>query len=456
MKNRILSFVLAVVMVFAMIPAVAIGSNAADGLGIKISLSNYTVAPGGTAYVDLYASVDNLAGNDGLCNFQVYFDLPEGVTIAETGYTIYSEGTKGVKSTVNVTDKMIAATADAGEYLVMLDQLTAKGGALLATVAFNVTGSASEYEIKVTKVSDFAMRSEEGDIKPSDADLAAIDPASGKITVATVATGVADANDETLDRYDSPEYNSKNEKVVSVVGLDMDTWEDYTQSGTYGTLFVPSTVKNIASDGFDGTKATVTEALILKNTEAYTDGAAGILTIFRAGVRAKTPPTIYYHKRTNRADTMYDSLAGGLPAAYLKNIMSAGAVIAGEGDTKNVTFYGNIVVEDVKYQDVFVEAVLTNAEGEDRIFTTEDKENPGKNRYVYTTLTSGETVLVTTDEAVSVAGGTYVDGAYLFGGVINNVPAEVLSTLRVTAYGRTWDANGNLIYVCSDVWTPAA
>ena len=49
MKNRIISFVLAVVMVFAMIPAVALGASAAGGLGIELTLANYTVAPGGTA-----------------------------------------------------------------------------------------------------------------------------------------------------------------------------------------------------------------------------------------------------------------------------------------------------------------------------------------------------------------------------------------------------------------------
>ena len=401
MKNRILSFVLAVVMVFAMIPAVAIGSNAADGLGIKISLSNYTVAPGGTAYVDLYASVDNLAGNDGLCNFQVYFDLPEGVTIAESGYTIYCEGVKTPQSTVNVKDGMIAATADAGEYLVMLDQLTAKGGALLATVAFNVTGAeGTVYDIIATKVTDFAMRSEAGDTKPSAADLAAAEFVGGKITVGTPATG----------------------EIVE----------------TNGVVYFPASISAFAAA--DAAKYNG-NSYVVKNT------APSDVSMFL--IKQYTTPgfTVYCHKRTNRADTAATQIAA--IGATVKNIMSAGAVV----DGSTVTFYGNIVVEDVKYQDVFVEAVFT-VDGEDRIFTTE--KDPETNKYVYTTLTSGETVLVTTDEAVAEAGGTYVDGAYLFGGVINNVPAEVLSTLRVTAYGRTWDANGNLIYVCSDVWTPAA
>ena len=451
MKNRILSFVLAVVMVFAMIPAVAIGSNAADGLGIKISLSNYTVAPGGTAYVDLYASVDNLAGNDGLCNFQVYFDLPEGVTIAESGYTIYSEGTKGVYSTVNVNDNMIGGTADAGEFLVTVDQLTAKGGALLATVAFNVTGDeGAVYDIIATKVSDFAMRSEEGDTKPSDADLGAAKFVGGKITVATVATGAADAYEGNGETYAIPSVNAAGQTVVKVNAAGKMT-------GSFDTLIVPVTATVFA---YPAISAAQYNAIALKNTQ-YEKMLAGI----SEGIKSGEISTLYYHKRTNSADTTVDTIKKGIKAleqdyydnygeeieynVALKNIMSAGAVV----DGSTVTFYGNIVIEDVKYQDVFVEAVFT-VDGEDRIFTTE--KDPETNKYVYTTLTSGETVLVTTDEAVSVAGGTYVDGAYLFGGVINNVPAEVLSTLRVTAYGRTWDANGNLIYVCSDVWTPAA
>ena len=79
MKNRILSFVLAVVMVFAMVPAFAIGASAAgEKMNLQLSLSDFTVtAAGETAYVDLYASVESLMGNDGICNFQVYFDLPE-------------------------------------------------------------------------------------------------------------------------------------------------------------------------------------------------------------------------------------------------------------------------------------------------------------------------------------------------------------------------------------------
>lgn len=407
MKNRILSFVLAVVMVLAMVPVAAIGASAESGMGIEFSLSNYTVTPGGTAYVDLYASVDDMLGYDGICNFQVYFTLPEGVSICQDGHTYYNVGVKPVAGTVNVGDAMICGSAygDLGEYIATAEQLTAKGGALLATVAFSVPAAAegTVYDITVASVSDFNLRKTEGetqtDAKTADADLAAAVKGTGKVTIGTATVGEATTTD--------------------------------------GVVYFPASISAFAAADagkYNG------NSYVVKNT------APSDVSMFL--IKQYTTPgfTVYCHKRANGVDTAATQIAA--TGATVKNILSAGAIVDGE----TVTFYGNLVIEDAQYEDVCVEAKFTYVDGEETVTRTFTSKATTK---VYTTLTNGgkDAVVVSTSESVATAAGAeHADGAYLFGAVVNGVKAAEY-TLEVVAYGRTWDANGNLIYVCSDVYS---
>ena len=402
MKNRILSFVLAVVMVLAMVPVAAIGASAEGGMGIEFSLSNYTVTPGGTAYVDLYASVEDMLGYDGICNFQVYFTLPEGVSICQDGHTYYNVGVKPVAGTVNVGDAMICGSAygDLGEYIATAEQLTAKGGALLATVAFSVPEAeeGTVYDITVANVSDFNLRKTEGetqnDVKTAEADLAAAVKGTGKVTVGTATVGEATTTD--------------------------------------GVVYFPASISAFAAADvakYNG------NSYVVKNT------APSDVRMFL--IKQYTTPgfTVYCHKRANGVDTAATQLA--TTGATVKNILSAGAIVDGE----TVTFYGNIVIEDAQYEDVCVEAKFTYVDGEETVTRTFTSK---ATKYVYTTLTNDGAPVVSTNEEFANAAGAFVDGSYLFGAVVNGVPAG--ATFEVTAYGRTKDANGNLIYVCSDAY----
>ncbi len=402
MKKRILSFVLAVVMVLAMVPVAAIGASAEGGMGIEFSLSNYTVTPGGTAYVDLYASVEDMLGYDGICNFQVYFTLPEGVSICQDGHTYYNVGVKPVAGTVNVGDAMICGSAygDLGEYIATAEQLTAKGGALLATVAFSVpvAEEGTVYDITVANVSDFNLRKTEGetqnDVKTAEADLAAAVKGTGKVTIGTATVGEATTTD--------------------------------------GVVYFPASISAFAAA--DAAKYNG-DSYVVKNT------APSDVSMFL--IKQYTTPgfTVYCHKRANGVDTAATQIAA--TGATVKNILSAGAVVDGQ----TVTFYGNIVVDDVQYEDVCVEAKFTYTNGGDTVTKTFTSK---ATKYVYTTLTNDGAPVVSTNEEFANAAGAFVDGSYLFGAVVNGVPAG--ATFEVTAYGRTWDANGNLIYVCSDAY----
>lgn len=440
MKKRILSFVLAVVMVLAMVPVAAIGASAEGGMGIEFSLSNYTVTPGGTAYVDLYASVEDMLGYDGICNFQVYFTLPEGVSICQDGHTYYNVGVKPVAGTVNVGDAMICGSAygDLGEYIATAEQLTAKGGALLATVAFSVPAAAegTVYDITVANVSDFNLRKTEGetqnDVKTSEADLAAAVKGTGKVTVQTVEDVVAEG------------YEGAGESYTIPYGTDSLT-KDGKLTGSFDTLIIPATVSSASKNALQG--ATFA-GVALKNTQ-YTTLLAGVSALVEGG----KVDTIYYHKRANGVDTTKDTVISAIAAleeeneeeydVAVKNILSAGAVVDGQ----TVTFYGNIVVDDVQYEDVCVEAKFTYTNGGDTVTKTFTSK---ATKYVYTTLTNDGAPVVSTNEEFANAAGAFVDGSYLFGAVVNGVPAG--ATFEVTAYGRTKDANGNLIYVCSDAY----
>ncbi len=429
MKKRILSFVLAAVMVLAMIPVAVIGANAATEMGIELKLSNYTVTPGGTALVDLYASVKDLGDNDGICNFQVYLTLPDGVSLKSEGYTFYYVGTKGVKGTVNTEEKMICASADAGEYIATAEQLTVKGGALIATIALDVASTfedGTELEIGIASVSDFKLRKIDGetqtDSDPTAADFDAVTYGSGTVYVSTAGTGADDNGQGDGSDYTLPATNSQGQKVTATG----------TYQGSYGTVFYPAAVDTISGPIF-------AKAYVIKNTApAKLDLFSTRKTMASIGMGDENY-TVYRHVRANGQGNVDALLAGvGVDAGKIKNILSAGAQI----NDGSVVAYGNIAVADKAYDYVYVVATITLANGETKTKTS------AETRYVYTTLNQDDKTVATTDADVAQATGKGVEGAYLYGMVVN-VPSEVAS-VTVTAYGCTSDANGNPIIVCSD------
>lgn len=426
MKNRILSFVLALVMVLALVPVAAIGSSAEAEKTLDISLGHVTVAPGETVLLPLYAELSTGDGYQGISFWQFVFDY-EDVATMDGANSIFSVTAGTPTKAVNNAQKLAANTSDSGAlaHCAPIAEATAKGGALLALLAFTVDASVAEgtvLQVAPAAIDEFALASydEAGAVtRCEDMEAAgfAVNFIPGTITVATVGETAAPANEDEVDFYSIPEYVD-GDKVTSII-------KDQLQAGTYGTLYVPASIVEVAKKSCTGE---VTDALIFKNTEAF-DGYDIIADMAEEA-------TIYFHRLANGTDTMYDTIVDDGYENTLVNILGGGATVK-EGA---LTVYGTIRVEDLAYEKVIVEAVIG-----DRVFESEFT-------CVYTTLTNGGKAVVSTNAGVVEAGAADGEGVYVFGLTITGVPAGEYDVV-VNVYGLTASSSGSPVYVVNDATT---
>lgn len=426
MKNRILSFVLALVMVLALVPVAAIGSSAEAEKTLDISLGHVTVAPGETVLLPMYAELSTDGGFQGISYWQLKFDYESSATLqsATTKFFVTAGSSYG---TTNNTTKEAGITADSGAlaHCAPMAEATAKGGALLALLSFTVDASVEEgtvLEVAPVDIVNFCLGSydEAGAVTRGEVEAEgyAVNFIPGTITVATVGETAAPANEDEVDFYSIPEY-VEGDKVTSII-------KDQAQAGTYGTLYVPASIVEVAKKSCSGE---VTDALIFKNTDAF-DGYDIIADM------ATEEATIYFHRLANGTDSMYDTIVDDGYENTLVNILGGGATVK-EGA---LTVYGTIRVEDLAYEKVVVEAVIG-----DRVFESEFT-------CVYTTLTNGGKAVVSTNAGVVEAGAADGEGVYVFGLTITGVPAGEYDVV-VNVYGLTASSSGSPVYVVNDATT---
>ncbi|MBQ8399381.1 MAG: hypothetical protein IJX08_05355, partial [Clostridia bacterium] len=221
MKNRILSFVLAVVMVLALVPATVLASSAAQN-DVTVTMGNGTAVPGGLAYLGVFVSDTSVGDYDGICNLQVKFTLPEGITVVEdkTECSWYVTGAEPSWFT-NVSAAQAAGTADAGEFIATAAALEAKGGAYVATLAFEVADTvvAGTYDVSFV-VEELTYRGT-ADVKHDD--LASITTVSGKIIVGAEGDFAADEYEGSGEDYVVSATNASGKVVTSLLNADGDS-----------------------------------------------------------------------------------------------------------------------------------------------------------------------------------------------------------------------------------------
>ena len=139
MRNRILSVIMAVVMVLSMTALFTVGSSADGETNYTLTLGTVDVFCGQTAYVDVTLSATDMPSNLHIREWQI--TLSGDFTISETDSTFYGSGPSAISSFVNESTKKVGATCARDENLGTAAQVNADGGYRLATLALTATAN---------------------------------------------------------------------------------------------------------------------------------------------------------------------------------------------------------------------------------------------------------------------------------------------------------------------------
>ena len=156
MRNRIMSALLAVVMVVSMAALFTLGSSA-DAATYTLTLSSVDIVAGQTAYVDVILTATNMDSDLHIREWQI--TLSEGVTASEADSTFYGN-TGTVYSFINEDDNIVGASVSKRGNLGTSEQLNGDGFKLatLALTAAETTTVTATVEVLTTEASDFATR----------------------------------------------------------------------------------------------------------------------------------------------------------------------------------------------------------------------------------------------------------------------------------------------------------
>ncbi|MBQ9467532.1 MAG: hypothetical protein IJU52_00820 [Clostridia bacterium] len=416
MKTRILSLVLAVIMVVSMAAVFSVSSSAEDEFGVTVTLGNAYVTPDDTvAYLDVYVSADALPeGYDHLRNWEFVF---EGANVTE-GSKFYVSGDNAFGFT-NTESNTIGNSANSGYNVGTLAQVTSRGGWKIASIAFAVSGAAGdEIDVSIATVNALSAEKvivgggEEGKDAYEQYKLAEkATVAAGKIYVveAAAAEAVVGAGE---DLYVPAFVDGKK------VTIDADTY-----TGEFGDVYIAAPITDAFVEVFEADA----ENYVIKNPdfEDITDLADG--------------NGVYYHKKANGATPIVDAY-DGLSAkqkkkvTFFENILAVkdGAAVAGD----EVTFVAGLNVKDLWYDDLTIVVEIAET---GKVYEASVKK-------VYTTLNG----IASVDADTATADGIdAVDMAYINGLTLFGVPAGTF-TANVTLFGTTDDVSGTPIVVCSD------
>ena len=429
MKTRILSLVLAIVMVLSMAAVFSIASSADEAAeGLTVTVGTTYAVPGTTAWVDVYVSAKSIpAGWHHLRNWQFDFEGAAGVGERDC---YASAGDKF--GFFNENTNTYGFTVDTGYDAGMPEQILALGGWKIASLSFAVPADATgTIAVSVSNVT--ALGFEEDDYKtPIAVDTDSVALVAGKIVVVPGISAASEYPDDPTGDFVIPTVNAAGERINSVYNESED---DIAVAGEYGTFIIPACITVGIDDLFDAIEF---EELVLKST-AITDAQA--TTIAKLGSNSD-PVQVYIHKRANGGGTTaaaFDSLSNlNKKKVNVMNILASYENTV-KVDGNVVSFVGGIVPKaDLDYSKFVLEAKFVQGENV-KVISKETKK-------IFKTVTGLASTVETTASAQS---SEYVVGSYIAGLKINGVPAGDY-TATFTFYGVTPDVNGNPIYVCSD------
>ncbi len=445
MKNRILSFVLALVMVLALVPATVLTSSATGDEKITFTFGNVTVTPGEVAGLDLYVEASSLpAGHTGLVDYEFFFESSEGLSPlpapAKDGQEekqgfITADGSLTTNGYMNESTKKMGVTGGTAR-VATAEAMTAKGGAYLGTIKFTVAEDVEPGTTLTVVGTALVTASYKHETNAETTKISADAEVSFKAGTITVVgeknEGAADAVVGTGESVTIPSTNAQGQTVTSITNNIM---------GAFDTIYVPARIESI---GMMSMMNAEPKNLVLKSTDYDAVALQGVSLMGNMLVSKQVTATVYYHKRANETDTTYDTIktmAGIVPKNILDTTGAAPVVVG-----NSVSVYGAIEVDDRDYNYVTVE-VSFYQNG-----TLIKKIESDEQTCVYTTLKYGTDVLVGTTDPDKIDDATGIvanDGTYLTGLTVTNVPAGEYQ-VKVVVYGSTNDVNGTPIIVCSD------
>lgn len=413
MKNRIISCVLAVLMVVSMMTVLAVSSSA-EVAGLKVVVGNAYGVAGETAMVDIYVVASDLGDYLKLRDWQFVFD---GAKVTGTG-NAYVTSDNDPKAFANTTTNTVGCSTNNGQYVIDKFAALAVGGSKIATIAFDVPAEANaDIELTISEVTSLTFETaESGNNEAAKAEVVA-----GKIIPVDSLESNAPAYAGTGADYTIPSFYEGARVTKIAKGGKL--------SGTFGNVNVPATIASVAAAGLTGTYASFN----VKNANLDKASLGALVE------KVAEDGVIFYTKRADGTDTAFASLTD-----YIEN------------DSTNEPEIANVLAQQIVVKENTITVLATIAAPDDefnsiRLVVTNEN---GKVYEMTTKAVAGtvEGVASTSFETAEAQGITPVSGAYLAGLKLTNVP-EAYHTLTVTVYATTLDGNGNEIVVCSDTQT---
>ena len=432
--KKLLSMILAIVMVASLAAVFAVNANATDGVsGLTVTLGTAYAEAGTTAWVDVYVKATALpAEYTMLRDWQFIF---EGATVHEAGageeksYSVlcYPEGSD--YGFVNYGKNQIGNTTDSAAHCAEAAQVLCKGGVRIASVLFDVpAGSTGEIAVTVGTVDVMHFQNDtltQFDVQPD------VTVVAGKIVVVETANGVSAEYEGAGEDYVVP-TTSTNGRITSMLNADGDP----VFTGEFGTLVVPAAIVDVG-DGIEEIESI--GAIVLKST---TLERADATAVAGKGSSSNKLPVFILDRPNGLATTpdAFDSISSSNKKKVDVQYLLQPVGFSVEGNV--ATFIGGIAAEDTDFYDVAVEIKFA-AQG--RTFCTDTT------KICYTVAANG-TVFATTNADTLAAAAGAIDAtafAYISGASIKGMPAGDY-TAEVTFYATTDDANGTPIVVCGN------
>ena len=404
--------------------------------GLTVSLGTAYGVPGGTASVEIFVSAQSLPyTHEMLRDWQFIFS---GASIHQRAqgeakpYTVLCYPTGSDYGFVNNSKNQVGNTCDHGAYCAVASQVTARGGVWLGTVLFDVPANAEgEITVSIETVNVMHFQDQNGhqfDVKNQ------ITVVAGKIIVLDGVTGYSTPYEGEGEDYVLPTLSADGKTRITNALAWIDDDEDVAFSGEFGALIVPAAITTNLDSVFDEVDV---EKIVLKSTE-ITD-TADIMGVLSKGT-SKNPIDVYIHDRPNGLNdtqAVFDGLSSSnKKKVTLHNILEVYPEAIVDGNT--VCFVAGIAVPDTDYEDLTFELDFGG-----RVFAQATDK-------IYTTITGYASVNETTAATQSIE---YVENmTYLTAASVSGVPSGTYD-VALTLYGRTQDALGSLITVCSETVT---
>lgn len=399
--------------------------------GLTVSLGTAYAAPGGDAKVEVFISAESLPyTHEVLRDWQFRF---AGAQINKRDYDIRTyaidpSGTGKDYSFINLDTNTAGSTTGVECYTTSAELVTCRGGAYLGTLSFTVPANATgEIEISVAHVD--VLRFQDGALNKFDVkSQVTLNP--GKIIVLDSVDGCSEVHEGEGEDYILPTFSTDGKTRITT-SLTED--EEAAFFGEYGVLTIPAAITTAVDSVFDELSRGDVEKIVLKNTMLTASDISGAVSMGTAN----SPVNVYIHTRPNDMnDTKksFDSLSSSnKKKVSVHNILEVRPEVIVDGNV--VTFVAGIAVPDADYEDLTFELDFGG-----RVFAQATTK-------IYTTITGVASTNETTAATQSI---TYADNmTYLTAASVKGVPSGTYD-VSLTLYGRTQDALGTLITVCSE------